>query len=239
MPKLFVWVSLIFISPAWALAHSTTNAFWNSGCRNTPWGPVKVGFSATAYSSSLPTGPCISVSETRTCARRVLSGSFTNTTCTNGCAAGTTSNCDYTANSSGQSSGTCASGYSGACSYSCTSGARSLVSNTCAASCAGTLVGGYCWYYGTSGGSCTTACSTHGGYNSATQTYAGDLGSDANCNAVIIALGKGSANPGAVSSTQGVGCIIYFGMTYGRYSGAATTAAASGSSIQRACACNN
>ena len=117
---------------SFSFAQGNGGSFWNQGCKSTPWGPVVSGFSGTAYSTALPAGPCSGVSQTRTCSKRVMSGSFTSLTCTNGCAAGTTSNCDHSAVASGGSSGACASGYAGDCEYSCTNGARSLVSNNCA-----------------------------------------------------------------------------------------------------------
>lgn len=55
------------------------------GCTGTPWGNVSHGYSNTAYSSSLPTASCASVSETRTCSSGTLSGSYTTTSCTSGC----------------------------------------------------------------------------------------------------------------------------------------------------------
>ena len=53
----------------------------------------------------------------------------------------------------------------------------------------GVSVGGYCWYWGAEPESCDSVCSTHGGYNLATDTYAGYNGTDANCIAVLDALG--------------------------------------------------
>lgn len=54
--------------------------------------------------------------------------------------------------------------------------------------CEGILVGGYCWYRGSAGDSCDDVCTNHGGYNAATRTYAGDLGSNSNCVQVLDAL---------------------------------------------------
>lgn len=125
-----VFVKILFgVLPVWAQLSS--GSFWNSSCKNTPFGVMRSGTSRVAYSTPLPAGPCTGVQETRTCNKNTLSGSFTNTTCVDGCVAGSTSNCDYTADASGASSGVCASGFSGACSFSCTGGLRAQVSNTC------------------------------------------------------------------------------------------------------------
>ncbi len=52
-----------------------------------PWGgAITNGASVTAYSSSAPADSCSSTSETRTCSNGVLSGSYTNQACSNGCA---------------------------------------------------------------------------------------------------------------------------------------------------------
>lgn len=74
--------------------------------------------------------------------------------------------------------------------------------------CSGVVVGGYCWYKGEIYGSCTAACTEHGGYNSATRTYAGDLGTNANCQAVLAALGSTDSTTSAKSDcTFGIGCM--------------------------------
>ncbi len=58
---------------------------WSNSC-DLPWGGVLDGGSnVTAYSQTLPAGVCSSFSETRSCAGRTLSGSYTNQSCTNGC----------------------------------------------------------------------------------------------------------------------------------------------------------
>lgn len=203
--RIFAFLLWNFIS---LVAQANTGAFWSSGCKNTPWGPVKVGYSNTAYSTSLPAAACSTVSEIRTCTKKVMSGSFANTTCTNGCAAGTTSNCNYTANASGSSSGTCASGYSGACSYSCAAGARTQVSNTCVSSCGGATVGGYCWYTAVEFSSCDTVCASHGGCNlSGTKDYAGSGGNMTNCLAVLNALSLPSGTTADNGTTYAAGCI--------------------------------
>jgi hypothetical protein len=67
--------------------------------------------------------------------------------------------------------------------------------------CGGVRIGGHCWYLLSGdtnlahvGKSCEWLCQSHGGYNEATRTYAGSDGTDANCTAVMNALGvSGSA----------------------------------------------
>lgn len=100
----------------------------------------------------------------------------------------------------------------------------------------GTEVGGGCWYMGGDAESCTTVCSSHGGYNAITRNYAGDLGSQANCDNVLTALGAPA--PGTITSggTYGDGCSHR--TTYRKWEGGATTEAAGGSGRYRACACN-
>ncbi|WP_157684594.1 hypothetical protein [Bdellovibrio bacteriovorus] len=101
---------------------------------NLPWGGTLAhGGSVTAYSSTAPVGAaCSTVSQTRTCNTGTLSGTYANGSCSSGCAAGATSNCNYSASAHNGASGTCASGYSGSCSYRCNNGTRSVVSNSCA-----------------------------------------------------------------------------------------------------------
>ena len=54
------------------------------------------------------------------------------------------------------------------------------------------VTGGFCWFMGDSGASCDAACAIKGrAYDSATETYAGSGGTDANCVAVLDALGFG------------------------------------------------
>ncbi|MFA5161280.1 MAG: hypothetical protein WC421_03455 [Elusimicrobiales bacterium] len=91
------------------------------------------------------------------------------------------------------------------------------------------------WYKGTAGDSCTTTCSSHGGYNAATKTYAGSTGTDAHCQSVASAIGLGSWMGGC--SLQ-IGCSNSLGMGVARCSGD-TTADASAYNCPRACACNN
>lgn len=57
----------------------------NTNCLGTPWGTVANGYSNTAYSATNPNGTCASVSQVRTCSDGAMSGSFSQTTCKNGC----------------------------------------------------------------------------------------------------------------------------------------------------------
>ncbi|MFN8543653.1 MAG: hypothetical protein U0807_05540 [Candidatus Binatia bacterium] len=60
--------------------------------------------------------------------------------------------------------------------------------------CTGTQVGGYCWYLGAAAESCTQTCAAAGRtYSTATESYAGSGGTEANCNAVLDALGVPAA----------------------------------------------
>ncbi len=125
-----------------------------------------------------------------------------------------------------------------------------------AISCDGTLVGGSCWYFGANNQSCDTVCATHGGYNSATETFAGSGGSDANCVSVLDALGQ--SQPGCTGAENRTGLAVGCGMdfntasscpasgserNYVRYTSPATSSSGSSASsslfIRRACACNN
>ena len=58
--------------------------------------------------------------------------------------------------------------------------------------CGGTESAGSCWYFGSLNQSCTTVCSTHGGYNSATQTTG-----QTQCNTIIDAVTAGPQAVGA------------------------------------------
>ncbi|MGE0632709.1 MAG: hypothetical protein AB7O96_09890, partial [Pseudobdellovibrionaceae bacterium] len=105
--------------------------------------------------------------------------------------------------------------------------------------CGGTSVGGYCWYLGASGADCTATCASHGGYNSATDSYAGsgDL-SGGHCDTITTAFGAtwDEANDCGVSA--GIGCIVasFSGM---QCTEDAATASGAYTGVQRVCACNN
>lgn len=106
--------------------------------------------------------------------------------------------------------------------------------------CGGVVVGGACWYLAADNESCTTACASHGGYNEATNTYAGTGGSNANCDSVFAGLGVGggtSQDPGVCNA--GYGCHYDVALTQ-RYRcvNPATTENALITGLQRVCACN-
>ena len=113
----------------------------------------------------------------------------------------------------------------------------------CPPVCSGVSVGGYCWYLGAAGQSCTQVCSSRGGVNIAgTRNYAGSGGTNAQCLSVLNALGQtGGVNQSpCADGMQYTGCIRYsffFGNI--RCTGAATTDVGSYSAALRACACNS
>lgn len=112
-----------------------------------------------------------------------------------------------------------------------------------AAGCA-VKVGGYCWYLGEFAQSCDVVCSTHGGYNSATATFAGNSGSTsnaANCLDVLTALGRTGTFFGSYScsSRPTAGCLQHLNTNLVRCVNAVTTSSASHPRYRRACACNN
>lgn len=105
--------------------------------------------------------------------------------------------------------------------------------------CGGVEVGGYCWYYGVAGQSCSLVCTQAGLAcdETATRNYAGSGGTDANCAAVLEALG---APADASISVWPVGLGCYYGGAFtGRSRGSnTTTCAASSITTYRACVCN-
>lgn len=101
----------------------------------------------------------------------------------------------------------------------------------------GSEIGGACWYMGAAGESCTTVCSSRGGYNSATGTFAGSSGSDVNCEAVLNAL---SAPAGAIGSAgNDGGCYFATSKSQRKRGTTSTTAGFSDAGMDRACACND
>jgi len=134
--------------------------------------------------------------------------------------------------------GTCSTATSGAAPYG-TLGCGSDCDYVTSGCTAGVSVGGFSWYLSAvDGDSCDAVCAAHSlVYDAATLTYAGSSGSDANCGAVLTALG----HPG---SAFGVG--IGLGLGCARISGSnlrdtsPTTSSASvmpGTLVYRACAC--
>ncbi len=114
----------------------------------------------------------------------------------------------------------------------------------CPLTCAGTLVGGYCWYAGPNVGSfgtpksCTQVCLSYGGVDMVgTKDYAGSSGTDAQCKSVLTALGLGSGNLWFLSASN-MGCYLSGTRRY-RNTATTTAGAASGIGSRRACACNN
>lgn len=109
----------------------------------------------------------------------------------------------------------------------------------CPPACAGTLVGGYCWYAGGNYESCTTVCSTHAGVNiGGTRNYAGSAGTDANCLSVLVALGIGVDFIIPAVTGPGLGCHVEVS-TFRVRSSPTTTGSARNLGAFRACACNN
>lgn len=128
--------------------------------------------------------------------------------------------------------------------------------------CDGIWVGGYCWYHGTKGQSCTTVCSSHGGYNEGTSLYAGTGAQPyqlqmQRCGEVASAFGFKNAEAcptgqppgyacavGSLNPASGFGCTIDTSHYWEpqqivwAFNDPATTATASGSYQSRFCACN-
>jgi len=110
--------------------------------------------------------------------------------------------------------------------------------SACAPTCSGQSQGGYCWYKGAAGQSCTTVCSSHGGVVTAgIINYAGSSGTSPNCLAVVKLFYPATTSVLAPTS-QAVGCSYTAGYQ-SRYTSPATTAAASYSQAQRYCSCTN
>ena len=119
----------------------------------------------------------------------------------------------------------------------CTAGSCTFDTSSCC-----TPVGGFCWFLGAVGQSCDATCTANGlVYNSATDTYAGSSGSDANCNAVLDALGVPAGTLMQWDWHSGLGCfqcvscgdVIRFRETSNPTNGGASEA-----TVRRACACD-
>jgi len=105
--------------------------------------------------------------------------------------------------------------------------------------CTGAVVGGACWFLGGEERSCDDACAGHGTYSDATRTVAGSSGSDANCDAVLDALGVGGRPTTTLSAGgAGVGCLYQAigGFRY-RVADIPTVSDATFLVSRRACAC--
>ena len=110
---------------------------------------------------------------------------------------------------------------------------------TTAPTCAGTQVGGHCWYLGAFGANCDTACSSHGGCDLAgTRDYAGSGGTLQNCQNVVSAFLPGVPAQNATFSA-GVGCELSFPALMVRVITPTTACSAVDPLGGRFCACNN
>lgn len=98
--------------------------------------------------------------------------------------------------------------------------------------------GGFCWFLADYGQSCNVLCPEAGlAYDSATASFAGDAGSDANCLSVLSDLGVAAGTVSAETCSAGAGCIARPGpATPVRCTSPATTASAADPGF-RACAC--
>lgn len=115
------------------------------------------------------------------------------------------------------------------------------------APCDGVVVGGHCWYWGRifEDDNCDEVCATHGGCNDATLTYAGSEGTDANCGAVMTALGAPNPTPvtpwpGSYSGVSGLGCGSDFSDVATTIRVLSSTTSSAGlMHFRRACACDH
>jgi hypothetical protein len=132
-----------------------------------------------------------------------------------------------------------AGGYTGSVTVTCNNGDLSQSGASCTATCAGTLIGGYCWYEAASGASCDTTCAGHGGNNSTgTINYAGSgSASGTNCGTIVAAMGHGGSEHEA-SCGSAVGC-VFDGFKPQRCTSPTTTTSATQGGWNRECACNN
>jgi hypothetical protein len=109
--------------------------------------------------------------------------------------------------------------------------------------CAGTLVGGLCFYLGAVGQSCDETCNAHGGFDAATVAVVGTAaqdGSPEECSDVLTAL-LGNADQTVMSTSDdvGLGCHV-FGQEPARWwlTSPAFSAGASLNNARVACACS-
>jgi hypothetical protein len=118
----------------------------------------------------------------------------------------------------------------------------SAIAGNSAAGCAGSVVGGFCWYLGAAGQSCTTVCASHSGFNAGTLTFAGSSGTLANCQAVIISVSgpySGASTGDNVCGGVKIGCNLAPGNNAVRCNFGPTDASSTIVNAQRTCACNN
>lgn len=103
----------------------------------------------------------------------------------------------------------------------------------------GKYIGGSCWYAGGAGADCDATCAAVGlTCSSATLTFAGSGGSEANCGSVVSALGGFPYAGDTPGCSAGLGCVTASSLfaSY-RCVDVATTCGASESFSARACAC--
>lgn len=101
-------------------------------------------------------------------------------------------------------------------------------------SCAGNLVGGYCWYLTGAGASCTTYCSGKGGCDSAGVTWG--QASGGNCGSIHSAITGGGVYGGAAGANN-IGCWTVSGNYFTDTTGATCGGSFGGNT--RYCACVN
>ena len=100
------------------------------------------------------------------------------------------------------------------------------------------MVSGFCWAFGDAGADCDGTCAAHARvYDTATASYAGSEGTDANCEAVADALNPSAAFVGPAVCPFALGCMYLVGSGNFRCTTPATTASASAGTVQRFCAC--
>lgn len=114
--------------------------------------------------------------------------------------------------------------------------------SACPPTCGGFSHGGFCWYYGGSGQSCTDVCASRGGTTNGVVTHTGSSGTMANCIAVAQGLGVtySTANDGGIGGGMGfAGCLKYamWGASMLYRMVEPTTQAAPPADIYRVCSC--
>ena len=135
-----------------------------------------------------------------------------------------------------------ATSYSVTPSNSTTTGSSVSVSITTACPTGGFSANGYCWFAGSAGESCSTACTNQSLNCEANQidSYTGKSGSTSNCQTVLdgLSLGSGSvANNG--TPTDAIGCAYTTTPFAARIiaNTNSTSCFASSTNYQRACPC--
>lgn len=214
---------LVFTSGAWACLQDTT--------------PDSFGFTdqSNVAKSTLTTSNTINITGISGSASVSVSGQGSPQVSINGGAWGTSGTI-----TSGQSlqvrltsASTITTAYTATVAVGTGTGTPWVVTTT---NCTGAFLGGYCWFARGLTNSCDTACAAVSGTCNlaGTKDYAGSGGTNTNCDAVLSALGFGNAGVSALVNADGC---QYISST--RYRGSlATTCAASGASVNRACACD-